>query len=80
MCIGQSGRYVADEPKWILTHEDPGAPRSYTLHPYGNIDMYIQPDGCLEFGETDVNGNREFVHFCPDMFDAVVRAIVMAEQ
>lgn len=79
MCIGQNDRSVAEPPVgWVCTHEDLPDAHIYTLAEDNAIDMYIQPGGCLEFGETATDGNREFVHFCPETFDAILSAIELA--
>ena len=79
MCIGRNGRCVAKPPAgWVRTHEDLPDVHIYTLAEDNAIDMYIQPGGCLEFGETDIHGNREFVHLCPETFDAITSAIELA--
>lgn len=62
--------------EWIL-ETDSGAP-IYRLTGT-SIDMYIQPGGCLEFGQTDdPTGERDLVHFCPENFSAIQTAIEMA--
>lgn len=64
------------ELEWVLGNDN-GAPIYFLTQ--SNIDMYIQPGGCLEFGQTDDNGEREFIHFCPDMFSAILTAVEMAK-
>lgn len=79
MYVGQNGRSVGKPPVgWVRTHEDLPDAHFYTLADDDAIDMHIQPGGCVEFGETATDGNRDFVHFCPETFGAILSAIEFA--
>lgn len=63
----------ADASRWETL---PERPLEHTMKDDARYHYYIQPGGCLEFGQVDtVADYLDLVHFCPGMIPAVEEAI-----
>lgn len=62
------------------THSgNPEITEQWKLNDDPTIDAYIQPGGCLEFGER-YRHDRDIVHICPSMIPAIEEMISRAKE